>query len=78
MRDYPDTDDKASKSRELIVVPQHDGSMPVWAMALAAGATLAIGSAALYSALRGASRYREHTNRRATRNSRPTLAGHSK
>ena len=65
MRDYPDQNYEASKSRELVVVPQHDGSMPLWTMALAAGATLAIGSAALYSALHGARRYREHTYRQA-------------
>ena len=54
-----------SHSRELVVVPEHDGNVPLWGMALAAGAALAIGSAALYSALRGASRYREQTSRRA-------------
>ena len=54
-----------SHSGGLVVVPQYEAKVPMWAMALAAGATLAIGSAALYSALRGASRYREHTNRRA-------------
>ena len=57
--------DEPSQSRRLFVAPQHDRSMPPWMMALAAGATLAIGSAALYSAMRGATRYREHTNRRA-------------
>jgi hypothetical protein len=65
MSDHPDTGLRGSSRREPVIVPQHEGTVPLWAMALAAGATLAIGSAALYSALHGASRYRQHTYRRA-------------
>ena len=54
-----------SETGELVGAPHHDGGVPSWMMALAAGATLAIGTAALYSAMRGATRYREHTYRRA-------------
>jgi hypothetical protein len=71
MTDYPDTNPRRSSRRELVVVPQHGGTVPLWAMALAAGATLAIGSAALYSAVRGASRYRQHTYRRANEELQP-------
>lgn len=65
MNQNPRRYQEPSRSRDLVVVPQQDGSLPLLAMALAAGATLAIGSAALYSALRGARQYREHTYRRA-------------
>ena len=64
MSNYPGGDQERSHRGELVVA-EGDGSMRLWAMALAAGATLAIGSAALYSALRGARLYREHTDRRA-------------
>jgi hypothetical protein len=60
MSDYRDTNPRRSSPRQLVILPQDEGTVPLCAMALAAGATLAIGSAALYSALRGASRYRQH------------------
>jgi hypothetical protein len=77
MSDHPDTDPRGSSRREPVVVPQHEGTVPLWAMALAAGATLAIGSAALYSALQGAGIGSTHTVGRM-KSFRRMLAGRSR